>query len=228
MRTPAHVGVHRTLVIALIAFLTLVDLFATQAILPALARHYGVSPAAMGTAVNAATLGMAVAALGVALAGQRIDRRRGIVASLLALSVPTALLSVAPDLPTFTALRVAQGLCMASAFALTLAHLGERCSMAESAGAFAAYVTGNVTSNLVGRLTSAALAEHVGLAGNFLGFAVLNLAGAALALATLGRTELDEAAVAATLGSLLKYREDQERLATRGVGDLVRAAVLRG
>ena len=48
----------RALVIGSTAFLTLVDLFATQAILPALAAAYGVRPAAMGLAVNAATLGM--------------------------------------------------------------------------------------------------------------------------------------------------------------------------
>ena len=44
----------RSLVICTTAFLTLVDLFATQAILPSLTRHYGVTPAAMGFAVNAA------------------------------------------------------------------------------------------------------------------------------------------------------------------------------
>ena len=54
----------RTLVIGLTAFLTLVDLFATQAILPSLTRAYGVAPAAMGFAVNASTFGMAVAASG--------------------------------------------------------------------------------------------------------------------------------------------------------------------
>ena len=52
-------------VIALTAFLTVVDLFATQAILPSLTRHYGVSPAAMGFAVNASTLGMAFSGLAV-------------------------------------------------------------------------------------------------------------------------------------------------------------------
>src|SRR3712207_1365160 len=82
----------RTVLIALTAFLTVVDLFATQAILPSLAAYYGVSPAAMGTAVNATTLGMAVASLGVALLSRRIDRRRGILASLALLAVPTALL----------------------------------------------------------------------------------------------------------------------------------------
>src|SRR5690348_4664187 len=78
----------RFFVIALTAFLTVVDLFATQAILPSLARHYGVSPGTMGFAVNACTMGMAVAGLAVALFSQRIDRRRGIVISLILLAIP--------------------------------------------------------------------------------------------------------------------------------------------
>ena len=61
----------RTVVIGLTAFLTVVDLFATQAILPSLARAYGVTPAAMGVAVNASTMGMAVAGLVVALFSRR-------------------------------------------------------------------------------------------------------------------------------------------------------------
>ncbi len=48
----------RSLVIGLTAFFTLVDLFAAQAILPSLTSHYGVSPGAMGLAVNSSTLGM--------------------------------------------------------------------------------------------------------------------------------------------------------------------------
>jgi predicted MFS family arabinose efflux permease len=175
----------RTLVIGLIAFLTVVDLFATQAILPALAQAYRVGPAAMGLAVNASTMGMAVAGLAVALFSRRIDRRRGILLSLALLSVPTALLSVAPDLLSFTLLRVCQGLFMATAFTLTLAYLGEENAPREAAGAFAAYITGNVASNLFGRLMSAAAADHLGLSGNFLLFATLNLAGAALVAVSL-------------------------------------------
>ena len=55
--------VSRSIVIGLLAFLTVVDLFATQAILPSLTRHYDVTPAAMGFAVNARTMGMAIAGL---------------------------------------------------------------------------------------------------------------------------------------------------------------------
>jgi predicted MFS family arabinose efflux permease len=170
----------RELVIGLTAFLTVVDLFATQAILPSLVQHYQVTPAVMGFAVNASTMGMAVSGLLVALFSRRIDRRLGILLSLAFLAIPTALLAIAPDLATFTALRVAQGVLMASAFTLTLAYLGEEYSAADAAGAFAAYITGNVASNLVGRLISAALADHFGLASNFYIFALLNLAGAVL------------------------------------------------
>ncbi len=48
------------------------------------------------------------------------------------------------------------------------------------------------------------------------------------ALAVLGTTELSEATVGATLGTVLKYREDQERVRQHGVGDLVKQAFERG
>ena len=106
----------RTIVIGLTAFLTLVDLFATQAILPSLTRAYGVTPAAMGFAVNASTIGMAISGLVVSLFSRYINRRRGILVSLVLLSIPTALLATAPDLMIFTALRIVQGLCRACAW----------------------------------------------------------------------------------------------------------------
>ncbi len=182
-------AVLRSLVIGLTAFLTVVDLFATQAILPSLTRHYGVTPAAMGFAVNASTMGMAVSGLVVGFLSPHIDRRLGILISLVVLALPTSLLASAPDLTVFTMLRIAQGLCMASAFALTLAYLGEQCSAMDAGGAFAAYITGNVASNLVGRLVSAAVADTLGLASNFYFFALLNLAGAVLVYFTIKRVQ---------------------------------------
>jgi YNFM family putative membrane transporter len=179
----------RSLIIGLTAFLTVVDLFATQAILPSLTRHYNVTPAAMGFAVNASTMGMAVAGLVVGFLSRHVDRRLGILLSLALLAIPTSLLAVAPDLTVFTILRIAQGLCMASAFALTLAYLGEQCSAMDAGGAFAAYITGNVASNLIGRLVSAAVVDTLGLTSNFYFFALLNLAGAVLVYFTIQRVQ---------------------------------------
>ena len=174
-----------TLLIGIIAFLTVVDLFATQAILPALTRAYATTPAAMSFAVNASTIGMAVAGLAMAAVGRRIERRLGILLSLLLLSIPTLLLSTMPSIPVFTALRILQGVCMATAFTLTLAYVAETSSPSEATSAVAAYITGNVASNLVGRLLSAAVADHFGLAWNFSVFAALNVCGAVLAFMAL-------------------------------------------
>src|SRR3954463_3206296 len=114
MDLPGHSPgvVLRSLIIGLTAFLTVVDLFATQAILPSLTRHYNASPAAMGFAVNSSTMGMAIAGLVVGFFSQRIDRRLGILLSLAILAVPTTVLAVAPNIAVFTILRVMQGLCM--------------------------------------------------------------------------------------------------------------------
>lgn len=210
----------RSLVIGLTAFLTVVDLFATQAILPSLTRHYGVTPAAMGFAVNASTFGMAVAGLVVGFFSPHIDRRTGILLSLTLLAIPTSLLASAPDLVVFTALRVAQGLCMASAFALTLAHLGEQCSAMDAGSAFAAYITGNVASNLVGRLISAAVADGLGLAWNFYFFAGLNLAGAALVYFTIQRVRPMHAMMpaASPLSATIAHWRNRRLRAAFGIG----------
>src|SRR5262245_31288091 len=97
----------------------------------------------------------AIGGLAVAFFSCRINRRLGTLFSLALLSIPTALLAVAPDLKAFTALRIVQGLFMSSAFTLTLAYFAEETSGEETAAAFAAYITGNVASNLFGRVMSA-------------------------------------------------------------------------
>ena len=49
----------------------------------------------------------------------------------------------------------------------------------------------------------------------------------ATALGTLGTTQLNDAVVRSTLGTVLKYREDHERVDEQGVGDLVKYALER-
>ena len=50
----------------------------------------------------------------------------------------------------------------------------------------------------------------------------------ATSLALLGVSDLDETTVRATLGTVLKYREDAERVEVHGVAELVRLAAARG
>ncbi len=210
------------IVIGLIAFLTVVDLFAAQALLPSLVVHYQTTPAVMGLAVNACTLGMALGGLAVAFNGHRIERRVGIASCLLILTLPTLALAFAPNIAAFAALRIVQGLLMSAAFGLTLAHIGEAVAPEQMASAFAAYITGNVASNLGGRLIAAAVVDHAGLAASFAVFAALNLAGALLVLAVVGKTRSVPQAIAAGMGNVrclaLPVSEFKDLRAAFGIG----------
>jgi len=221
--TPLEVAFWRAAIIGVIGFLTLVDLFATQAVLPSLAKLYGVSPAAIGSAVNATTIGMATSCLGIALISHHIPRRLGIWVSLALLAIPTSLLAIAPDLLSFTALRILQGVFMAAAFTLTMAYLAEHCSAEQTATALAAYITGVVASNLVGRLVAASIADLFGLATSFCFFAILNLAGALLVVLNLRRISSLGAAGKrpSSLASWGEHLRNPALRATFGIGFLI-------
>ncbi|MEM7496888.1 MAG: MFS transporter [Pseudomonadota bacterium] len=178
--------IRRMSLVGLIAFFTLIDLFAAQALAPQLTAAYGSDTATMGLALNLAAVGMAVAGLTVAWFSDRIDRRLGIWVSLAVLAVPTALLGVADDITVFMVLRILQGACMATAFTLTMTWLSEECSVTAAAGAMAGYVTGNVASNLFGRLLASEAAGLIGVFDTFFLFAALNLLGALLAILVIG------------------------------------------
>jgi MFS transporter, YNFM family, putative membrane transport protein len=214
-RSGRTAGLARLIVIGLISFLTLVDLFAAQAILPELVRAYRTTPAMMGVAVNASTIGMAAAGIVVALLSRSINRRRGIWISLALLAIPTSLLATAPNLAWFTTLRVAQGLCMSTAFTLTMAYLAEQSGAEDIASALAAYVTGNVVSNLVGRVMAAAVTDNIGLSGNFYAFATLNFAGAAVVYFGLARTQPMRAMTTTMGGTLAVLRNHLNNAALR-------------
>ncbi len=221
--SPQRMRELRSVVTGLAGFLTLVDLFAIQAILPTLAETYAVSPAAIGFAVNASTIGMAVSCLGIALVANRINRRRGIGVCLALLAIPTAMLAFAPDLATFTILRIVQGVLMAAAFALTMTYLAEHLSAAGTASALAAYITGVVASNLVGRLVSASATDLFGLHANFFLFAALNIAGALLVFTNFDRMPPMASAVYAgsPLQSWARHLSNPALRASFGIGFLI-------
>ncbi|MEM8554675.1 MAG: MFS transporter [Pseudomonadota bacterium] len=176
----------RSTIIGVVSFLTLIDLFGSQALLPQLIVAFEADPGLMGFAVNASTLGMAASSLVIAWFADRIDRKRGIWISLALLSIPTVCLGLTDDVWVFMGLRIAQGVCMAAAFTLTMTYLSEQCDITATGGALAAYITGNVLSNLVGRLLAVSAADLTGLSGSFFTFAALNLLGAVVAFVLIG------------------------------------------
>ena len=181
----------RSLIIGLTAFLTVVDLFATQAILPSLTRHYNVTPAAMGFAVNASTMGMAVAGLVVGFLSPHIDRRLGILVSLVLLAIPTTLLASAPDLTVFTILRVAAG-AVHGVGVCPDAGLSRRTMQLDGRRRRVCRLYHRQCRQQSDRTAGVGRGRRqLGLASNFYFFALLNLAGAVLVYFTIRARQAD-------------------------------------
>lgn len=214
--------VRRSTIVAVVSFLTLIDLFGSQALLPQIIDAYQTDPGLAGLAVNAATLGMAIAGLTVAWFADRIDRKQGIWLCLALLSVPTALLAFTDSIWVFLCLRVLQGMFMAAAFTLTMTYLSEQCDVMAVGGVMAAYITGNVASNLFGRLLAVSASDIFGLSGSFLVFALLNLAGALLALSLIGPRDAEPPRrTGAPIAAWRSHWSDPALRAAFGIGFLI-------
>src|SRR5437763_15955947 len=83
----SHV-VRRTLVIGLTAFLTVVDLFVTKAVLPSLPNGYRVTAAGMSLPVNDSTHQLADDDTGDAFLSRSNDRRQGMLLRRRQLWIP--------------------------------------------------------------------------------------------------------------------------------------------
>ena len=94
--------------------------------------------------------------------------------------------------------------------------------------ALAAYVTGNVASNLFGRLMSAAVADHFGLSFNFVVFAALNLTGAIIVYIHLDgmRVKAMKTTAAMTLAAWRSHFGNPALAATFAIGFLILFAFL--
>ena len=176
----------RSLVIGLTAFLTLVDLFATQAILPVLARTYHVTPRDRRRRQRQ-TIGMAIAGLWSAFSA-RISTGGSAFWSAWCCSRPhhAARRRTRPhDLHDPAG---ASGPLHGVGFYAHAGLSGRAMQLADAGGAFAAYITGNVASNLIGRLIRRRWST-LRAGSEFLFFALLNLAGAVLVYFTIRRVQ---------------------------------------
>jgi MFS transporter, YNFM family, putative membrane transport protein len=170
-----------TLLMGAASLFTLVDLFAPQAIAPTLASNLHQTPNSTGVAVNAAVVGMAASALFFACCADRFDRKKVIILSLVGLSLPTMLIAYTHGIVAFVGLRVAQGFLMAASFVVSIAYIAEQWGqMGVAPSVMAAYVTGNIAGQIVGRVGMGLLTEYLDWHQAFLVLAVVNLAGGVL------------------------------------------------
>jgi YNFM family putative membrane transporter len=164
--------------VGLCGIFAFLNLYATQPMLPLFASHYHASKAAVGWTVSASTLGVAISAPLFGALAERLSRKRVIVVSIAALSVPTLLAATSPGLGTLIFWRFLQGLILPGIFAITITYIGEEWPVDSVALVMSIYVSGTALGGFIGRLIAGLAAEHLGWHWSFLFLGSLTLPGA--------------------------------------------------
>src|SRR4030081_3483566 len=88
---------YRRLAVALTGFCTFLNLYSPQALLPELSREFGASAAEISTIMTAGTLAVALTAPITGTVADVLGRKWVITAALFAISIPTVMVGLAPD-----------------------------------------------------------------------------------------------------------------------------------
>jgi MFS transporter, YNFM family, putative membrane transport protein len=210
----------RRAAIALAGFCAFLDLYATQSVLPLLAREFGAGATEVGLTVSATTFAIALIAPFTGAVADVLGRKRVIAAAMFALVVPTLLAATAPDLSSLVLWRFVQGLLLPPVFAVTVAYVGEEFSPREATEMTGLYISASSFGGFLGRFQTGVLAESIGWRGAFLALALLTLL-CAVGVAFLLPRERRFVRAAGLLTSsrqMLRHLRDPRLVATYAVG----------
>ncbi|MEO7144346.1 MAG: MFS transporter, partial [Bryobacteraceae bacterium] len=213
--------------IAICGVCAFVDMYCTQPLLPLFVQIFHASKAAAGLTVSASTLGVAVAAPFVGSYAERYNRKKIIVGSILALTVPTLLAATSHSLPELVFWRFLQGVLMPGIFATAIAYITEEWAETTVAMVMAIYVSGTVLGGFSGRFVAGMIADRYGWQWAFVVLGAINVAGGLLVAACLpharhgGRVKGQASGVAPAehhLLRMLRHWRNPDLLVTFGIG----------
>jgi MFS transporter, YNFM family, putative membrane transport protein len=210
----------RNIAVATAGFCAFLNLYSPQALLPALAREFGVGAAEISTIMTASALAIALTAPFTGALADVLGRKRVIAAAMLAVVVPMAGAAFAPDVPALIAWRFLQGLLLPPIFAVTVAYIGDEWPPAQVAGAAGIYIAGSSLGGFCGRFIPGVLGDLIGWRGAFLALAGLSLAGAIMVMLLLPSEKkfVRSAGISASARQMLRHLRNPQLLATYAIG----------
>lgn len=171
---PGDPGYRRVLIAAATAGLASFNaMYLTQALLPAIHEDLGVSPTTAALTVSATTGLLAVSVMPVSILSERVGRRRVLQISVLAATVLSLLLCLAPGIGTLIGLRALQGIAVAGVPAVTMTFLAEEIHPSHLGKVMGFYISGTSLGGLLGRLIPSGFLEVTGWRGASLAGAVV-------------------------------------------------------
>jgi predicted MFS family arabinose efflux permease len=156
-------------------FVTFVNMWCTQAILPQLAAAFRVSQAQTGLTVTAPLIATAMMAPLIGMISDRFGRRRLILGAAFLLILPTAFAASAASFPDLVIGRFAQGLMLPFIFTVTVAYIGDESTGGATAKLAGTYTSGAIFGGFSGRLISGLATQGFGWRAGLALIAVLTL-----------------------------------------------------
>jgi predicted MFS family arabinose efflux permease len=211
---------HRLVAVALAGFCAFLDLYATQALLPLLAREFEAGPGEVSLTVSAITTAIALIAPFTGAVADVLGRKRVITAAMFALILPTLLIAAAGGLPAIIFWRFVQGLLLPPVFAVTVAYIGEEWSPAEATTMTGIYLAASSFGGFTSRFLTGLVAEHWGWRAAFVVLALLTLLAAVGVAALLPRERRFQKTegLLASFRHMLHHLRDPRLVATFAVG----------
>ena len=177
LAVPARAAIIACMLAGMCTFLNVYD---TQPLLPYLRLVFDASEIAVSLTVSATILAMALMAPITGLVAESIGRKKVIVPSLYALTVPTLLASTSQSLDQLIFWRFMQGLFVPGVIVVIMAYINEEFPRQHVGRAMSAYISGTVLGGFLGRYISGVVAHHFAWRHAFLVIGLMNLAGAIL------------------------------------------------
>jgi len=157
-------------------YLTFLNMWCTQAILPVLAAAFHVAQARTGLTVTAPLLATSCMAPVIGAISDRFGRKNFICCAAFLLILPTLLAADARSFNAFLLWRFTQGLLLPFIFTITIAYIGDESSSGETARLAGTYGSGAIFGGFSGRLISGVVTSSFGWRPAFLAIAVITLA----------------------------------------------------
>jgi MFS transporter, YNFM family, putative membrane transport protein len=210
----------RKIAVATAGFCAFLNLYSPQALLPALAREFGVGAAEISTIMTASALAIAVTAPFTGAIADVLGRKRVITTAMFAVVLPMAGAAFAHDVQALIAWRFLQGLLLPPIFAVAVAYIGDEWPAAEVAGVAGIYIAGSSIGGFCGRFIPGVLGDLIGWRGAFLALAALSLLGAILLALLLPREKrfVRSQGLGASARQMLRHLKNPQLLATYAIG----------
>jgi len=210
----------RALAVATAGFSAFVNLYSPQALLPELAREFGVGAGEISALITASTAAIALTAPFTGALADVLGRKRLITAAMFAVVAPTLVMTLASSVPQLVFWRFAQGLLLPPIFTVAVAYVGDEWPPAEVPRVIGLFISGSSIGGFSGRFVTGAVADLLGWRASFAAVALLTLAGAIIVAVALPRERrfVRTGGFVASAGQMLAHLRNPRLLAIYAVG----------